>query len=57
MATAKPKKRKFKYSGMLIAETDSSSNDSTTHLGENQSPPKKKTKFVHSHRLIEDSRK
>ena len=45
MAAAKPKKRKFMYPGMLMEETDSSSNSSITHSNENQ--PQQKEKSVH----------
>ena len=50
MATTKPKKRKFFYPGMLIAETDS---DSTNDSDENQSQTKKKS--VHPQRFIVES--
>ena len=55
MASAEPKKRKFKYPGMIMSETDSSSNDSTMHSDHNNLPPQKKPKFSHPDRLMEDS--
>jgi hypothetical protein len=52
MAAAKPKKRKFMYPGMLMEETDSSSNESINHSDENQPQRKKKVSILREFHLL-----